>query len=734
VVTYSPKDYGDDSCTILTSSPCGGLECNAIGPREPGPMEWNVESAILSEVKFNDITSFDENNAIAVGDFGKIWTTTNGGEEWVGRACGVATNLHGCSAFGAERWTVGDFGVILHSEDGGVNWVAQNSTTELPLSDVYFVDSINGWAVGDFGTILRTENSGESWNKQESTVSQDLNCIEFLNPSFGWCVGNNGVILNTVNGGSTWILQDAGTDKDVISVSCVGENSGYIAVTRYSLGEAIFKTIDGGASWLPIGAELVFTNITAADFLDENFGWVSRYGIIYETSNGGENWNNSYNTIGAIESVFIFSESVGWAAGGNRGAWIAKKANTGLWEYQAENIAVPLNMVKMVNGDKGWAVGGNYFNVSGGSPNLILSTFDGGESWEEQLDILGSGLYDLAPIDELRCFALAGNGVYRTLDGGSDWDLVEMAGAHLLSISFPSEIVGYVAGSAGRMYKTIDAGDTWEYLPPGIGNTYFQSVSFLNEDEGWASGYGVDSSPFRTRIIHTVNGGQSWEVQYDEAPGGPTRVFFVSSLEGWAVSSGGKILHTVNGGGTWEEQNSGVSVNLFGLYFQDRYSGWVAGDNGNILETEDGGLTWIVEESGTTYKLHSVDSNYPHGIWVAADYGYILHKDNDGPPSSVNGPQKTTITKLFAAFPNPFNPATTIRYDLPRREAVNLRVYDITGRHVKSLVLGTVEEPGINEVTWYGRDDAGRVVAAGVYFYRLEAGTFCETKRMVLVK
>jgi len=94
----------------------------------------------------------------------------------------------------------------------------------------------------------------------------------------------------------------------------------------------------------------------------------------------------------------------------------------------------------------------------------------------------------------------------------------------------------------------------------------------------------------------------------------------------------------------------------------------------------------------------------------------------------------TSQSSRVRCYPNPFNPKTTIAFDLPRRELVNLRVFDMTGHLVKELVIGEECPPGRHEVVWNGRDNVGRQVASGTYFYRLEAGSFSETKRMVLIK
>ena len=84
--------------------------------------------------------------------------------------------------------------------------------------------------------------------------------------------------------------------------------------------------------------------------------------------------------------------------------------------------------------------------------------------------------------------------------------------------------------------------------------------------------------------------------------------------------------------------------------------------------------------------------------------------------------------------PNPFHARTTIRFELPRRSPVRVRVFDVTGRLVRTLLDGTLMEPGRHEVVWDGRADGGRGVGSGLYFCRLEAGPFTTAKRMVLVQ
>jgi flagellar hook assembly protein FlgD len=90
--------------------------------------------------------------------------------------------------------------------------------------------------------------------------------------------------------------------------------------------------------------------------------------------------------------------------------------------------------------------------------------------------------------------------------------------------------------------------------------------------------------------------------------------------------------------------------------------------------------------------------------------------------------------RLHPNTPNPFNSSTTIRYELPRPERVRLGVFDTRGRLVRWLVSGAFQESGPHVSHWDGRGADARPMPPGVYFYRLEAGGFSATSRMVLLQ
>ncbi len=94
---------------------------------------------------------------------------------------------------------------------------------------------------------------------------------------------------------------------------------------------------------------------------------------------------------------------------------------------------------------------------------------------------------------------------------------------------------------------------------------------------------------------------------------------------------------------------------------------------------------------------------------------------------------KVTTFDLVQNYPNPFNPYTRINYQIPVDCNVSLRIYDVSGRLVRTLV-DDHKNRGRHTIIWDGRDATGRQLASGIYFYRIQAGTFVETKRMVLLR
>ena len=92
-----------------------------------------------------------------------------------------------------------------------------------------------------------------------------------------------------------------------------------------------------------------------------------------------------------------------------------------------------------------------------------------------------------------------------------------------------------------------------------------------------------------------------------------------------------------------------------------------------------------------------------------------------------------TVYALSQNYPNPFNPLTTLRYNLPERVDVVLTIHDLLGREIRTMVRG-IEQPGFKVVIWDGTNAQGQPVSSGIYLYRIHAGRFTATRKMVLLR
>jgi len=147
----------------------------------------------------------------------------------------------------------------------------------------------------------------------------------------------------------------------------------------------------------------------------------------------------------------------------------------------------------------------------------------------------------------------------------------------------------------------------------------------------------------------------------------------------------------------------------------------------------------VHETTGTTYtEILTLVGNYKYYIvarYINADgspsdvleipFPFVTGTDPDNIPGLV--------TKLKGNYPNPFNPTTTIAFDLAKSSAVNLRIYNLKGQLVKTLVNRDLAA-GQHSVVWNGKDENNRAVSSGVYFYRMETRNYKSTNKMLLMK
>ena len=123
-------------------------------------------------------------------------------------------------------------------------------------------------------------------------------------------------------------------------------------------------------------------------------------------------------------------------------------------------------------------------------------------------------------------------------------------------------------------------------------------------------------------------------------------------------------------------------------------------------------------------------SAYVSGFWT--DYSNVISVTLEW-VGIADGDEIPTVYKVHQNHPNPFNPVTTLRYELPQDAMVNITIYDMMGRVVKNLV-NSQQNAGYKSIQWNATNNAGQPISAGLYLYTIQAGEFVQTKKMVLLK
>ena len=289
---------------------------------------------------------------------------------------------------------------------------------------------------------------------------------------------------------------------------------------------------------------------------------------------------------------------------------------------------------------------------------------------------------------------------------------------------FVNSNTGFVSGSAGTILKTTNKGDNWNLLTsPTI--SALDGIYFVNENTGYIGGSGSGI------LIKTTDAGVSFVNKnglYISGFETATAIYFSDVNNGMYCTNAGRIVMTTNGGDNWSLIYS-MSGGIWGMSFPNATTGFACTSTGTVLKTTNFGASWGVQNTPLTENLYEICFSSAQTGYIATWSGKVLKTTNAGLTftSGINTgvPDKFI---LYQNYPNPFNPTTVIRYQLSVVSDVSLKVYDILGKEIATLVneklqSGTYEVPFSNDQ-----------LPSGIYFYTLTAGDYKETKRMTLIK
>jgi photosystem II stability/assembly factor-like uncharacterized protein len=692
------------------------------------------------------ITKVGTTRAFASGTIGVILRTTNAGINWHSYPTGISVDLNSISFLTPDLgWAVGlsttpGGSVFLNTMNGGLTWNRQTAPTgfAVTLNSVFFLDANTGWAVGASGRCARTTDGGTTWTNvaMPPSATFTLYSVHFHNPSNGYIVGGTGTegyVMKSTDGGATWSsppLQIAA--QPLYAVKLI---SNAVAVTVGNSG-AIYTTTDSGATWnvrtTPPGA---FRPLRSLSVIADTV-FAAGDTVVIVSTNGGTNWTrrNTYlTTPRLLNDVAMVNTNEGWAAG-DAGVIYRTTDGCNTWQHQLAGTTQAAfngdsNSVYFLNQNLGWAVGPT--TTPGGS--VFLSTTDGGVNWARQTAPAGFAviLNSVSFVDANTGWAVGVTGrCAKTTDGGVTWNNVAITGAGgltLYSVQFRDTSNGYIVGgtaSAGYVMKTTDGGITWTNPPLQIAALPLFAVKHIDDVRAVTVGNSGT-------IFATTDSGATWEGR--TAPPGALRPLRSLSVVGNTVFAAGDtvVIVSTNGGTNWIRKTTGLTTPrlLNDISMVNVYTGWAVGDVGTIQKTNDGGSTWTSQQTPyPTRNIRSISFRPGLAFWVGVA-GTMARNSDPIIPSVRDAPRGTPSEfALLQNYPNPFNPSTRILFEVPRSTFVVLKVFDVLGREVATLVNEEMR-PGR-----YERPFDGSGLASGVYFYRLHAGTFVQTKKLLLMK
>ena len=366
------------------------------------------------------------------------------------------------------------------------------------------------------------------------------------------------------------------------------------------------------------------------------------------------------------------------------------------------------------------------------------------------------------------------NGVYKSTDNGINWFQSGLSGKSVIQLAAIGNnlfagLGGYFQSGPPLFYCSTDDGTSWTTRSNGVYGNVVSAllivdstlyVGHLSNSPHGTSGFGIKKSTDNgntwfnpndnldaksvyalTNIDTNIFAGADGEVYLSTNKGdnwvavnnGLTNVrileFTVTGSNLFAATRGAGIFRSSDNGANWEEVNNGLTeLNIQRLekYGNNIFAGslW----DGHIFVSTNNGSSWQVINDGITpssiYDLFVLGENLfcvtQYDVWCRPLSEIVSVED-------VTNESPTNYT-LNQNYPNPFNPSTTISFSLPSKEFVTLKIYDALGKEITTLVNEEIQ-PGTYQKEWSAGD-----LSSGVYFYRLQAGKYSETKKLLLLK
>jgi photosystem II stability/assembly factor-like uncharacterized protein len=680
-------------------------------------------------------------------------------------------------------WAGTQFGGIYSSTNGGATWVerklleinnenyAEVRSMVITPGGVLLTGTVDvPWGVG--AGVFRTTDNGATWstvNTGLATTHREVPALAVASGGDLYAGTTRGGVYRSTSAGATWTRVWTGVPDSSVRSLAVSSTGAIFAGTQRA---GLYQSTNNGTSWTPVGAGINGADIrTLALTLTALYAGTAS-GVFRSTNNGGT-WTTLNNGLTNTNVVSLYAGSAGLLLAGTDGGGIFRSTNDGAsWTDVSGGLGAFRNVWAFANTGTGQIYAGTW----GGG---IFRSTDDGATWS-QAPMTNTWIYSIAATPSGSVFAggYDASGVYRTTNNGVSWQSLNTGlsglGVTALAVDDSGSVLlgtGNYSETGGAVYRSTNSGTSWTAVSTGlpaamvhafavnasghyfagtVGSGVYRST---NRGANWSAANGGLGSPVIRSLLATpgnlfaatgtagvyrsTDNGGSWSPVGTGIANPRTWALAANQAGAIVVGTGvygdsGLVYRSTNNGASWTrlfgQQSAvwGLAFNPSGHLYVGTYGNGLfrSTNNGSSFEALPGGIfnnnfysRWIRGLAVT-----------PSGFVFAATEGNGVFRSALTTPVRDDGAALPQNVALEQNFPNPFNPSTTIRFQLPESRDVLLQVFDLLGREVATLADGRMAA-GSYSVRW----DAGGL-ASGVYLYRLQTEGFVVTKRLMLVR
>ncbi len=655
---------------------------------------WSLKASGLDpNASILDIETDNAGNVYALGV--KTYKSTNGGDTWekLDNSTDGMTTLHitsGGVIFAGQETAVGNG--ITRSTDGGTTWEFARTglpTTILgPFTYYRSVSSItsdgsgnlyctvNGGNASTEAGVYKSTNNGDTWTRTSNGLLANVSVEPVLYSPNGMiyaAVRNR--VYHSTDAGASWVLGDSIPMANSTLISRLAVNSSHQIFAGTTAG--VFRAAKGGIGWasinVPSSSNYDFIVTSANAYLAAPLEIWGTHGGIHQSTDDGATWNTLNNGINNTPTFALKVGSSGVILNGLGGGRV---------EFSYDNGATFTRA---------------YLSYTG------LFTFAALAAFEEN----PSGTI----------VAATGEGLHTSTDQGVTWTKTSsVSNQRALTLD---QSGNFFAANGSGAYKSTDNGQTWNSLGGG-GDAYGILVTQAGT---------ILTGTYNSGVNRTTDGGTTWTNSGTIVFGNVTIGKFVQLDNGTIYTHALLgIFKSTDDGATWAAL-TGTPIGVQSRKIESTGNILLLGTPEGLYKTIDGGANWTKHADGLMNTVLDHLSVGPDGRLYGAGGAGIYRTTN---PITTGVELSSNIIpsafELTQNYPNPFNPMTNFELRIANFGFVTLRIYDMLGKEVASLINKTLQ-PGIYKVSW----DAG-AQPSGVYFYRLTAGEFNQTKQMILIK